>query len=49
MLSPKYNSNFAIDEKILGMFDAYQKTYLSVDFVVDQDEEIKFPVEFLII
>lgn len=45
ILASKNDSVVAINKNILGIFDAYQETYLSS--VVDQDEAIHFPVKFL--
>lgn len=47
ILTPKNETADLINNKILDLFTADEKTYLSVDTMVDPDEAVNYPIEFL--
>ncbi|XP_044019694.1 ATP-dependent DNA helicase pif1-like [Aphidius gifuensis] len=47
ILAPKNDTVNVINEKILSMFEADEKTYISFDTLSDQDDVVDIPIEFL--
>ncbi|XP_044019163.1 uncharacterized protein LOC122859540 [Aphidius gifuensis] len=47
ILAPKNDTVNVINEKILSMFEADEKTYISFDTLSDQDDAVDIPIEFL--